>query len=109
VQINERPGLLDARFRGHDEIEYTRRSLVVEANRQKSEPSSVVRISVYLSKKELAAVRKAATRSGRSMSELVRAAIRAVALKQEATGFVGIWNGEMKRTSFEHDSVYDEP
>jgi ribosomal protein S6E (S10) len=43
------------------------------------------------------------------MSELVRTAIRMVVLKQEVPGFVGIWNGEMKRTSVEHDIIYDEP
>src|SRR5690349_15505128 len=70
---------------------------------------SVDRISVYLSKKELAALRKTAARSGRGMSELVRTAIRTVVLKQQVPGFVGIWNGELKRTSVEHDSVHDEP
>jgi hypothetical protein len=43
------------------------------------------------------------------MSELVRTVIRTVVLKQEAPGFVGIWNGDIKRTSIEHDRIYDEP
>ena len=64
---------------------------------------------VYLRKEELDALRKAAARSGRSVAELVREAIRKVLLKPEAAGPVAIWDGEPKRTSIEHDSVYDEP
>ncbi len=64
---------------------------------------------VYLRKEELAALRKAAARSGRSVAELVRDAIRKVVLKPEAAGPVAIWDGEPKRASFDHDSVHDEP
>jgi Ribbon-helix-helix protein, copG family len=63
---------------------------------------------VYLRKEELAALRKAAARSGRSVAELVREAIRKVVLKPEAAGPVGIWDGEPKRPSIDHDSVHDE-
>ncbi len=64
---------------------------------------------VYLRKEELAALREAAARSGRSVAELVREAIRTVVLKPQTTGPVGIWDGEPRRTSMEHDSVHDEP
>jgi hypothetical protein len=64
---------------------------------------------VYLRKEELDALRKAAARSGRSVSELIRDAIRKVVLKPQATGPVAIWDGEPKRASIEHDSVHDEP
>jgi hypothetical protein len=64
---------------------------------------------VYLRKDELDALRKAAARSGRSVAELVRDAIRKVVLKPRAVGPVAIWDGEPKRTSVEHDSVHDEP
>ncbi len=64
---------------------------------------------VYLRKEELDALRKAAARSGCSIAELVRDAIRKVVLKPEATGPVAIWDGEPKRSSMEHDSVHDEP
>jgi hypothetical protein len=64
---------------------------------------------VYLRKEELDALRKAAARSGRSVAELVRDAIRKVVLKPRATGPVAIWDGEPKRTSVEHDSIHDEP
>jgi len=64
---------------------------------------------IYLRKEELDALRKAAARSGRSVAELVRDAIRKVVLKPHAAGPVAIWDGEPKRSSVEHDSVHDEP
>lgn len=64
---------------------------------------------VYLPREELDALRKAAARSGRSVAALVRDAIRKVVLKPRAEGPVAIWDGELKRTSIDHDSVYDEP
>jgi ribbon-helix-helix CopG family protein len=69
----------------------------------------MIKITVYLPKKELAALREASVRSGRSMSEIARAAIRTSIAKPQVPGFVGIWDGELKRTSVEHDSIYDEP
>jgi len=64
---------------------------------------------VYLRKEELDALRQAAARSGRSVAEVVRDAIRKVVLKPPAAGPVAIWDGEPKSTSVEHDSIYDEP
>jgi Ribbon-helix-helix protein, copG family len=64
---------------------------------------------VYLRKEELDALRQAAARSGRSVADLVRDAIRKVVLKPQAAGPVAIWDGEPKRTSVDHDSIYDEP
>jgi hypothetical protein len=64
---------------------------------------------IYLPKEELDALRKAAARSGRSIADLVREAIRKTVLKPRATGPVAIWDGEPRRTSMEHDSVHDEP
>ena len=69
----------------------------------------MTKTQVYLCKKELDALRNAAMRSGRSVAELVREAIRKTVLKPEAAGPVAIWDGEPKRTSSEHDSVHDEP
>jgi methionine synthase II (cobalamin-independent) len=63
---------------------------------------------VYLRKEELAALRKAAARSGRSVAQLVREAIREIVLKPEAAGPVAIWDGQPKRPSMNHDSVHDE-
>jgi plasmid stability protein len=64
---------------------------------------------VYLRKEELDALRQAAARSGRSVADLVRDAIRKVVLKPQVAGPVAIWDGEPKRTSVDHDSIYDEP
>jgi hypothetical protein len=64
---------------------------------------------VYLPKEELDALREAAARSGRSVAEVIREAIRQVVLKPHAAGPVAIWDGEPKRTSIDHDSVHDEP
>ena len=63
---------------------------------------------IYLRKEELEALRAAAARSGRSMAEVVRDAIRRVVLKPSPGGLVAIWDGEPKRSSIEHDSVHDE-
>ncbi|MBI4192901.1 MAG: ribbon-helix-helix protein, CopG family [Betaproteobacteria bacterium] len=64
---------------------------------------------VYLRKEELDALREAAARSGRSVAELVRDAIRKAVLKPQTAGPVAIWDGEPRRTSMEHDSVHDQP
>jgi hypothetical protein len=64
---------------------------------------------VYLRKEELIALRAAAARSGRSIAEIIRDAIRKVVLKPNAGGPVAIWDGEPKRASSDHDSVHDEP
>jgi hypothetical protein len=67
------------------------------------------KIQVYLAREELDALREAAARSGRSVADLVREAIRKVILKAPTTGPVAIWDGEPRRTSVEHDTVHDEP
>ncbi len=64
---------------------------------------------VYLRKEELAALREAAARSGRSVAELVRDAVRKTVLRPPAAGPVAIWDGEPRRRAVEHDSVHDEP
>src|SRR6266446_6498459 len=64
---------------------------------------------IYLRKEELEALRQAAARSGRSVAEVVRDAIRKVVLKPPASGPVAIWDGQPKRGSIEHDSIHDEP
>jgi hypothetical protein len=64
---------------------------------------------VYLRKEELDALRKAAARSKRSVADLIREAIRKVVLTPQADGPVAIWDGEPKRMSVDHDSIYDEP
>jgi plasmid stability protein len=67
------------------------------------------KIQVYLQEEERDALRRAAARSGRSVAELVRDAIRKVVLEPQTAGPVAIWDGEPKCTSIEHDTVHDEP
>ena len=62
---------------------------------------------VYFPKAELEALRAAAVRSGRSVADLVREAVRKTVLKPASTGPVALWDGELKRTSADHDSIYD--
>jgi len=66
----------------------------------------MVKTQVYLRKEELDALREIAARSGRIVAELVRDAIHKVVLKPRACGPVALWDGEPKRTSIEHDSIY---
>ena len=64
---------------------------------------------VYFRKEELEALRAAAARSQRSVAELIRDAVRKVVLKPHSDGPVAIWDGEPRRASVDHDSIYDEP
>jgi hypothetical protein len=64
---------------------------------------------IYLRKEELDALRSVASRSGRSVAEVVREALRKTVLKPADSGPVAIWDGEPKRSSVEHDSVHDAP
>ena len=66
------------------------------------------KMQVYLPADELAALRKVAARSGRSVADVIREAIRKQVLKTPARGPIALWDGEPKRTSVDHDSVYDE-
>lgn len=68
----------------------------------------MVKIQVYLPAEELAALREAAARSGRSVSDIIREAIRKQVPKPRARGPVALWDGEPKCASFDHDNVHDE-
>lgn len=69
----------------------------------------MTKTQVYLRDEELKALHKVAKRSGRSLAELIREAIRRVWLRPEGDGPVGLWDGAPRRTSVEHDTVHDEP
>jgi plasmid stability protein len=69
------------------------------------------KMQIYLPREELEALRAAAARSGSSIAAVVRDAIRQVVLrpgKGAKRGPVAIWDGVPKRSSTEHDSIYDE-
>lgn len=68
----------------------------------------MVKTQVYLRDEELDALHAAARRSGRSVADLVREAIRRVWLRPGAEGPVALWDGIPARTSVDHDSIYDQ-
>lgn len=69
----------------------------------------MTKTQVYLREEELEALHQAAKRSGKSVAELVREAVRQVWLRPQGRGPVALWDGEPRRTSLDHDSIYDEP
>lgn len=69
----------------------------------------MVKTQVYLRPEELDALHHVAARSGRSVADLIREAIRRVWLRPPSRGPVALWDGEPKRSSVDHDSIYDEP
>lgn len=68
----------------------------------------MVKTQIYFREEELESLHVAAKRSGRSVAELVREAVRQTWLRPVEQGPVAIWDGIPKRTSIEHDTIYDE-
>lgn len=70
----------------------------------------MVKTQVYLRAEELAALHRVAGRSGRSVADLIREAIRRAWLRPPASeGPVALWDGAPAHTSVDHDRIYDEP
>lgn len=67
----------------------------------------MIKTQVYLPEEDLRALREVAKRSGRSVADLVREAVRRVWLPPPSAGPVALWDGMPARTSLEHDTVYD--
>ena len=68
----------------------------------------MIKTQVYMPEEDLQALRAAAKRSGRSVADLVREAVRRVWLQPPLDGPVALWDGIPTRTSVEHDTIYDE-
>ena len=75
----------------------------------------MIKTQVYLPENELAVLRQAAKRTGKSVAELVREAVRRVWIEPGSSstdkarrGPVALWDGTPKRTSADHDAIYDE-
>lgn len=68
----------------------------------------MIKTQVYLPEEDLQALKEAAKRSGRSVADLVREAVRRVWLQPPLDGPVALWDGIPTRTSVEHDTIYDE-
>jgi len=69
----------------------------------------MVKTQVYLPREELRALHKAAKRTGKSVAQLVREAIRSSCIPSSSTGPVGLWAGEVRATAHDHDAIYDHP
>lgn len=69
---------------------------------------AMVKTQVYLRKSDLDALRAAARRTGRSMAALIRDAIHLVCPPPASSGPVALWKDRPRKTSMEHDSIYDE-
>jgi hypothetical protein len=69
----------------------------------------MTKTQIYFSEEDLQALHEVAQTSGRSVADLVREAVRRVWLPPASRGPVALWSGKAKRTSMEHDSIYDDP
>lgn len=69
----------------------------------------MTKTQVYLPEEQLAELHRLARKKGRPVAELVRDAIQRVWLRPPARGPVGIFDGEVRGTSAEHDAAFDEP
>ncbi len=69
----------------------------------------MTKTQVYLRDEELEALHEAARRSGKSVAELVREAVRQVWLRPQSRGPVALWDGVPRHSSLDHDTIYDEP
>lgn len=69
----------------------------------------MTKTQVYLADEQLEALHRVAKRERRSVAELIREAIARVWLRPADRGPVGLWARPARRTSVDHDSIYDEP
>lgn len=69
----------------------------------------VTKTQVYFSADQLQALHRVAKRERRSVAELIREAVGRVWLRPSDRGPVGLWDRRARRTSVEHDAIYDEP
>ena len=69
----------------------------------------MTKTQVYLAEDDLQALHDLSQRTGKSVAELIREAVRQVWLRPTPRGPVGLWDGPVGRTSIEHDSIYDNP
>lgn len=68
----------------------------------------MVKTQIYFPEEDLQALRSTAKRSGRSVADLVREAVRRVWLRPPADGPVALWDGVSTLSSIEHDAIYDD-
>jgi len=66
-------------------------------------------LQISLRDEELEALHGIAKRSGCSVADLVREAVRRVWLRTDTQGPVALWDDAPTHTSIAHDHIYDEP
>ena len=71
--------------------------------------ATMVKTQVYLPAAELKALHRVAREKKMKVAELVREAVRATWLKTPPKGPVGLFDGEVRGSSADHDSAFDEP
>lgn len=69
----------------------------------------VKKTQVYFPEEDLDELHRVARRTGRSVAALIREAVRDRWLQPKSAGPVALWDGEPRRTSVDHDSIYDQP
>jgi hypothetical protein len=67
----------------------------------------MTRTQVHRRDEELPILREIAKHTNRSVSALIREAVRQVWLRSPPKGPFALWNGQTLNTSANHDSVYD--
>ena len=69
----------------------------------------MTKTQIYFTEEDLKALGALSQRLGRSVADLVREAVRHVWLRPEGHGPVSLWDGPIRASSADHDSVYDDP
>jgi hypothetical protein len=69
----------------------------------------MTKTQVYLQQEDLVALHEIAKRTRRPVAGLIREAIRQVWLRPATKGPVGLWDGQPRTTSADHDIIYDQP
>ncbi len=69
----------------------------------------MTKTQVYLPKEDLSALHDLAKRSGKSVAELIREAIRRTWAPPRARGPVALWDGPVRSHGADHDTIYDKP
>jgi hypothetical protein len=69
----------------------------------------MTKTQVYFPESDLLALHRVARRTKRPVAALIREAVERVWLEAETDGPIAVWNGTVKRTSVDHDSIYDAP
>ena len=68
----------------------------------------MIKTQLYFPDNEIKELHRLARRKKKSVAALVREAVRTVWLQAPPEGPVALWDGEPRRHSTDHDSIYDE-